>query len=243
MRIEKDSWLITRPIAHRGLWGNGVIENSVTAYELAAKKHYPIEIDLYKTTDDELVSFHDNTLNRMTGKDGFIYEKSLAELKNLRLSGTNEKIPTFNEVLEIAKNRSPLLIEIKNQPDKTVVDSVVKRLKDYNGEFAVQSFNPFYINRVKKLAPEFIRGILGNENAFGEKAINKFVVKNLSFNFLIKPDFISYSYTGLPLPKKKTKNKVILCWTVRDSKTEKAVKDKADNIIYENFVPEKYLND
>ena len=182
MRIEKDSWLITRPIAHRGLWGNGVIENSVTAYELAAKKQYPIEIDLYKTTDGELVSFHDNTLNRMTGENGFIYEKTLSELKSLRLSGTDEKIPTFNEVLEIAKNRSPLLIEIKNQPDKTVVDSVVKRLKEYNGEFAVQSFNPFYINRVKKLAPEFIRGILGNENAFGEKAIKIF-----RLTFLLSP--------------------------------------------------------
>jgi len=129
MRIQKDSWLLTRPICHRGLWGDGVAENSATAYENAARKGYPIEIDLYKTTDGALVSFHDNTLERMTGEKGFIYEKSLAELKSLNLIGTNEKIPTFSEVLEIAKGRSPLLIEIKNQPDKSVVKSVAETLK------------------------------------------------------------------------------------------------------------------
>ena len=82
MRIKKDNFLLTRPIAHRGLWGKGFTENSLSAYRNAAEKGYPIEIDLYLSTDGVLFSFHDKTLNRMTGESGYIYEKTAAELKS-----------------------------------------------------------------------------------------------------------------------------------------------------------------
>ena len=81
MRIYKDSWLTTRPIAHRGLWGGNIIENSLTAYQNAVNNGYPIEIDLYRSKDGVLMSFHDATLNRMTGADGFIYDKTFFELE------------------------------------------------------------------------------------------------------------------------------------------------------------------
>ena len=38
MRIKKDNFLLTRPIAHRGLWGEGFTENSLSAYRNAADK-------------------------------------------------------------------------------------------------------------------------------------------------------------------------------------------------------------
>lgn len=242
MRIKSDYFLFNKPIAHRGLWGNGVIENSTAAYKKAAEYGYPIEIDLYLSKDGVLFSFHDKTLKRMTGEDGYIYDKTAEQLKSLRLQNTNERIPTFNEVLEIAENKVPLLIEIKNQPDKTVVDKIVKRLKNYGGEFAIQSFNPLYINRVKKLAPEFIRGILSTadeEELKSEKPITRLIVKKMLLNFLIKPDFISYDYKGLPLKKSKTKNKAVLCWTVTSQEIYDKIKKYADNIIFENFIPEK----
>lgn len=240
MRVDKDFWLFTRPVAHRGLWGNGIIENSLTAYENAAKNGYPIEIDVYSTTDGHLVSFHDSTLTRMTGENGFIYEKTLAELKSLSLNGSNEKIPTLNEVFEIACGRVPLLIEIKNQPAKNIVESVVAALKNYKGEFAVQSFNPLYINKVRKLAPEFIRGILGTEDARaqGESVLNAFIVKNMPFNGLIKPDFISYHQNGLNLIKRKAKTTPVIAWTVLSEKERKSLPPFVRNIIFENFIPE-----
>ena len=242
MRIKKDSFLLTRPIAHRGLWGEGFTENSLSAYRNAAEKGYPIEIDLYLSTDGVLFSFHDKTLDRMTGESGYIYEKTAAELKALRLNGTDETIPTFDEVLKIAEHKVPLLIEIKNQPDKTVVDKTVARLKRYGGVFAIQSFNPLYIARVKKLAPEFLRGILATadeEELKNEKPLTRFIIKNTALNFLVKPDFISYDYKGLPLKKRKTKNKAVICWTVTSQEIYDKVKPFADNIIFENFIPER----
>jgi glycerophosphoryl diester phosphodiesterase len=240
MRLKKDSWLLNIPIAHRGLWGEDIIENSIPAYQNAIDHGYPIEIDLYQTKDGHLVSFHDANLFRMTGENAFIYDKTLAEIKNLSLNGTAEKIPTFDEVLALCENKVPLLIELKDQPSKTFVSQVVDRLKNYKGEFAIQSFNPFYIKQVKKLAPEFIRGVLGTEcHAKNEKFIVRYVLKHLSFNRLIKPDFISYSFTGLPLPKRKTKNTPIICWTIENQTDYEKVKHLARNVIFENFIPIK----
>lgn len=242
MRIDENCFLVTEPIAHRGLWGDGVAENSLSAYKKAAENGYPVEIDLYLSKDGELFSFHDKTLDRMTGESGYIYDKTAAELKSLKLVGSDEGIPTFDQVLSVAENKIPLLIEIKNQPDKSVVDKTVVRLKRYGGVFAIQSFNPLYIARVKKLAPEFLRGILATadeEELKNEKPLTRFIIKNTALNFLIKPDFISYDYKGLPLKKRRTKNKAVICWTVTSQEIYDKVKPFADNIIFENFIPER----
>ena len=236
--INADHWLLNKPIAHRGLWGDKIIENSIPSYANAVKNGYPIEIDLYLTKDGHLVSFHDKTLLRMTGEKGYVYDKTLKQLNQLYLQGSKEKIPTFDQVLEVVNGLVPLLIEIKNQPNKKVVDKVVERLKDYKGEFAIQSFNPLYINRVKKLAPQFIRGILATKTHGKElKPFTRAIVKNMSLNFLIKPDFISYSFEDLPLKKCRLKKIPLITWTITDQASANAVKPFAKNIIFENFIP------
>ncbi len=240
MRINYDFWLINKPIAHRGLWGNGLIENSLSAYKNAVDNGYPIEIDLYSSSDGVLFSFHDITLKRMTGADGLICEKTAKELKELCLLDSNEKIPTFEEVLSLVDGKVPLLIELKDQPDKSYVDKVVERLKDYKGEFAIQSFNPLYIKKVKALAPEFIRGILATKTHSKDLPfIKRQVVKNMLLNFLIKPDFISYSFEDLPLPKRKTKNIPLICWTITSQEDYDKIKPLVKNIIFEHFIPNK----
>lgn len=239
MRLNKDYWLLNRPVAHRGLWGGEVIENSLTAYRNAAEKGYPIEIDVYVTKDGHLVSFHDQTLNRMTGADGFVYEKTLAELKELRLAGTNEQIPTFDEVLEICENKVPILIEIKDHPkDDSVVAKTIERLRSYKGEFALQSFNPLYMIKAKKLAPEFIRGILGTHNAVNKSFFIKLIIKKMLLIFLIKPDFISYDFNGIPKYAKKTKKMPVISWTIKSKEEEQTVRPFINNIIFENYSPE-----
>lgn len=238
MRFNKDFWLIAKPIAHRGLWGSDIIENTLTAYQKAIDNGYPIEIDIYGTTDGEIVCFHDSTLLRMTGDGGYIYNKSLTELKNLSIFGTNEKIPTLNEVLKLVNGKTPLLIEFKNQPDNSYIPHAIEILKEYKGEFAVQSFNPLIINKIRKLAPEFTRGILASKFPDTQSKIEKFVVKRMPLNFLCKPQFISYDFNGLPLKKSKRHNLPVIAWTVRSKKTFEEIKDFCDNIIFEEFIPE-----
>ena len=239
MRIKSSDALFNIPIAHRGLWGNGAPENSISAYKAAADAGFPIEFDLFPTADGEIVCFHDDTLSRMTGANGKITEKTLTELKGLKLLNTDETIPTFQEVLSAVAGKVPILIEFKNQKDNSYVEKAVKILKNYNGEFAVQSFNPFILYKIKKLAPEFIRGILSAKNPDTNKFTERFIVKHMPFNFLCKPDFISFDYKGLPLKKRKLGGRPLLCWTITDLKTAKTVNTLCDNIIFENFIPEK----
>ncbi len=239
MKIDSNSWIINKPIAHRGLWNEYVPENSILAYQKAVEKNLPIEIDLYLTTDGKVVSFHDEDLRRMTGAEGKIYEKSYDELSKLRLNNTEYKIPLFTEILEIAEGKSPLLIEIKNQPNKKIIEKTLELLSEYKGEFAIQSFNPLYIKKVKKLAPQIIRGILSM--TYREKNLNFFkyyIVKNMALNFLIKPDFIAYDHIDYPLKKRKTKGKKLLAWTIKSKEQEDKVRPYVDNIIFENYIPE-----
>lgn len=239
MRTDKNYWLYTTPIAHRGLWGNGIVENSMEAYKNAVDNGFPIELDLYKTTDGEIVSFHDDTLKRMTGEEGFIFDKTLKKLKSLNLVGSTESIPTFKEILALVDGKVPLLIELKNQPDGTVVDSVIEILKDYKGEYAIQSFNPKYMIKVKKLAPDVIRGVLGSPKEDNISAFKQFIIKRLPLNFLVKPDFISYHYNGLKKIKHKAKNKGLITWTVTSREIENNARKYAENIIFENYLPTK----
>ena len=238
MRIKEDCWLLTKPIAHRGLWGENVVENSISAYKNAIDNGFPIEIDLRTSSDGEIYSFHDQTLNRMTGADGNIYDKTSLQLKKLKLIGCEETIPTFQSVLSLVDGKTPLLIEFKDQPDKSYVKKAVEMLKNYKGEFAVQSFNPLILLEIKKLAPQFIRGILGSKTySKNLPFIKRIVVKNMLLNRVIKPDFISYSYNDLPLKKSLVKNTPVITWTVTDKQTAKEIKPYAKNIIFEKFIP------
>lgn len=238
MRVNKDFWLFNRPIAHRGLWGGNIIENSLPAYQNAVDNGYPIEIDLYSSKDGVIFSFHDDTLIRMTGADGKIFDKTAQELKNLRLSNSDDQIPTFDEVLALVDGKVPLLIELKDQPNRNYVQTVVKRLKNYKGEFALQSFNPLLIKKVKAIAPEFVRGILGSDLKTDLlPAYKKFVVKNMPLNFLIKPDFISYDYNCLPLKRRITKRYPVISWTLTTQQDADKIKPYALNVIFEHFIP------
>lgn len=238
MKLPENYWLFTRPVAHRGLWGGKIIENSLSAFSAAAEKGYPVEIDLFLTTDGEIVCFHDEELYRMTGTHGKITDKTLAELKALSLLGTAEKIPTFREVLGVCRGKSPLLIEIKDQKNDYIVDKTVDILKGYDGEFALQSFNPFYLKRVRKLAPEFVCGILGTHKK-ERKAITNFVLKHLPFNCSIKPDFISYHKDGLKFVKRKAKKTPVIAWTITDEKERLSLPSFVKNVIFENFIPKE----
>lgn len=237
MRISDNHWLLNTPIAHRGLWGEDIVENSLIAYKNAVDKGFAIEIDLWASKDGTLFSFHDDNLLRMTGVDKKIYDCDDEFLKSLKLGNSDQKIPTFREVLFTVNGKVPLLIEIKDQPDKFIVERVLDELDEYQGGFAIQSFNPKYMQKVKKIAPHVIRGVLGTNYVEGVSPFIRFVLKHMPLNHKVKPDFISYNKLGLPLKKRKTKNKIVLGWTIQSKEEIEKYKDYFDNFIFEFFIP------
>ena len=236
------SWLVETPIAHRGLHDKTSPENSLSAFEKAVENGYAIELDVQLLADDTVVVFHDESLSRMTGNDGYIKFLNKDDLKVLNLAGSKEHIPTFEEVLKLVNGRTPLLIEIKNQFKVGKLEQkVIDLLKDYKGEYAVQSFNPFSLNYFKHHAPQILRGQLSGYFKEEKLAfIKKFLLKRMSFNKNVsEPNFISYDATTLPNRfVRKYKRLPLLAWTVRSKEEYLKTIKYCDNIIFENFIPE-----
>ena len=235
-RIKKDSWLLTTPVAHRGLHNELYGENSMGAYKNAIANGYPIEMDVQLSKDGVALCFHDDSLERVCGKKAYINDLTHEEIKELKILNTQEGIPTFEDFLKEVNGQVPLMIEIKQQRSKEydIAKKVVDALKDYKGEFVVQSFDPFIMQRVKKYAPHILRGQLGGVPERGNLSWVKYtVVKKLTFNFLSKPDYINYYLNHMPINKKTP----TVCWTVRTEEDLALARKLNVNFVFESVNP------
>ncbi|MBD7994920.1 glycerophosphodiester phosphodiesterase [Arthrobacter sp. Sa2CUA1] len=85
-------------LSHRGFSPAG-LENTMFAFKAAAELGFGyLETDVRTTSDGVLMAFHDETLDRVTDASGPIASRSLRELQDVRVGGT-EPIPTFEELL------------------------------------------------------------------------------------------------------------------------------------------------
>ena len=224
-------FLLSAPIAHRGLHGGSTPENSLKAFKLARDKGFLIELDVHLLSDGELVVFHDDNTKRMTGVDVQTKDLTVDELKRLRLKNTRQHIPLLREVLDLIDGAVPIIIEVKNDcPAKEICPVLIKIMSDYRGQFAVKSFDPRIVQYFKKHAPYIGRGQLATNN--------NYCLKNLWLNFWTKPDFISYDIRSLPNKRiEKIRHKMpILGWTVRSRQDLAIAKKYCDNYICENIL-------
>lgn len=235
-------WLINKNIAHRGLHSNDlrVPENSLLAFRLAIEKNIPIELDVHALKDGAVVVFHDDNLKRMTGVDKKISECTYEEIRKLKLLDSNQTIPLLTEVFDLVNNKVPLLIEIKNTSKLGYLERrLLKLLNKYNGRYAIQSFNPFSLIWFRINAKNIFRGQLSsyflNDELF---FVKKCLIKNLFFDFLVKPNFISYNIDNLPnkrVSKIRKRGMPIFGWTIRNEYEYKKAKQYCDSIIFENI--------
>ena len=235
MNIEKYKY-----IAHRGLFNRlDTPENSMKAFENAIAKGYAIELDLNMSLDGHLVVFHDNSLKRMTGIKNDVNLLNLNELKKLKLLGTDNVIPTFEDVLMLVNGKVPLMIEVKrNERYKELMSKLINLLEKYDGEYVIESFDPRILYWLKKNAPSIIRGQLSSKNIREVNGrILKFLLGKMVFNVFTKPNFISYLYTevnGKFYKKQKRKNRALSVWTVKSKDEYNKIKDISDMVIFEN---------
>jgi len=181
----------------------------------------------------------------MTGINKKVKDLSYEDINQLKLDKTDNKIPLLTEVLDLVDGKVPIIIELKYDAKYGKLEyELVKILSNYKGKFVVKSFNPLSVFWFKKHYPEIIRGQLaeGYRNS-NKNFIEKFLLKNMCFNFITKPDFVSYQIEGLPniaLDKFK-KNHIVLGWTVRTKEQFKNGRKYFDNLICENFDKLKQL--
>ncbi|HHU52189.1 MAG TPA: glycerophosphodiester phosphodiesterase [Firmicutes bacterium] len=249
------AWLKRKLIAHRGLHHNerGIPENSIAAFQGAMEKGYIIELDVAMTKDKQLVVYHDRKLRRGLGIDQYLHELTYEELSQYRLFGTNETIPLFRDVLAFVDGKVPLLIEIKNEGKAGEMESLIyKELQEYQGEYAIQSFNPFTLNWFRQNAPAVLRGQLAGGFAVSDYDVEfagttrlpwykRFLLENLLLNTVSRPHFISYEVahaSNTRLRRLKNLGVPLLGWTVRAKEEYHRVRENFDNLIVESFLEE-----
>lgn len=246
MRPELD-WIVTRPIAHRGLHDAVSPENSLAAFERACAYGYPIELDVQLTADGEVVVVHDQDLAHMTGEPGLVRSMAYEQIRRARLVGSDQHVPTLDEVLTLVDARVPVLVEIKNFGSVGDLERrVLAAVHGYRGAVAVQSFNPMSMRYFRLQAPGIARGQISGpfrdidlDGAQMSRA-SRVVLRTMALNALSRPHFIAYQLEGLPAAAVSLRRRLglpVLVWTVRSPEDETRARRFADNIIFEDYLP------
>ncbi len=233
--------------AHRGLHDNILIpENSLPAFERAARAGVGVELDVRLTRDGEIVVFHDATLERMCGEKIAVRDATLAQLRRMRLAGTRETIPTLAEALSQIAGRVPLVIEMKEERRTCVALAAAlhARMGDYHGAYCVESFHPLLLRWYRRHAPCVFRGQLAFDGKI-EKGryggAEGFALAHLLCNVLSRPDFIAYNCkTDANISFRVVRSvfrPLLAAWTVRSQEESDEARSRYDWQIFEGFLP------
>jgi glycerophosphoryl diester phosphodiesterase len=240
-------WLTERPIAHRGLHGQGAVENTASAFTAAIAAGYGIETDLQITADGEAVVHHDATLGRLTDGRGALAAMTAADLKRVKLKDTADRIITLGELLDLVAGRATLAIELKSlgDGDRRLPLRAAQVLAGCAGPAALMSFDPFQVAVVREAAPGITRGLVAERargragETFGarwRRAAD--YVGNLA---RARPQFLAYSVTDLPalppLLARHVLRRPVLTWTVCSEADRAKAAKWADQAIFEGIRP------
>ncbi|KRB53033.1 glycerophosphodiester phosphodiesterase [Rhizobium sp. Root708] len=231
------AWLKEQPVAHRGYHdlNKDVWENTLSAFSRAIEAGFAIECDLHYASDGVPVVFHDEDLERLCNLKGDIRDRTSRELGLISVGGTNDKIPTLRQLLDLVKGRVPLVIELKGREadDEGFTEAVLEVLEGYDGKVALMSFDHWLLRDLKALQAPYplgltAGGIVPEDFETHEKAM------------ALGLDFISYFYGDLPNPfisAQREKGIVVITWTVIDEHGRKQTFENADQMTFEGFDP------
>jgi glycerophosphoryl diester phosphodiesterase len=240
-----EAWdlLFAPPVAHRGLWSpEGLPENSLAAFQAACAAGYGIELDVQLSRDGEAMVFHDDDLKRMTGAQGGLGERTMAELADLRLAGTDERIPTLVETLGLVGRRALVHIELKTPYGKVgpLEQRVHEILIDHAGPVCVIGFNPYSHAWFAERFPGVLRGLdsYSYARAPNMSEAQRKAFANLEHVAIAKPHFLALGLDMLPSATAaayRAQGMPIVAWTVKRPEQWEAVREGCDNLIFEGF--------
>jgi glycerophosphoryl diester phosphodiesterase len=248
--MSAPDWLTARPVAHRGLHdaAAGVIENTPSAFAAAIAGNYGIECDLQVSADGEAMVHHDDALGRLTEGSGRLADKSAAELRQVPVRATADRMMTLGELCDFVNCRAPMFIELKSRfdGDLRLVKRAAQVLKSYAGPAALMSFDPAPIAALREIAPEVTRGIVAERHYEDNDwrtltAAQKRSLAFLTHGFRTRPHFVAYHVKDLPSPGPLIAHwlfrRPLLSWTVRTPDDQQRAKQWADQMIFEGFRP------
>jgi len=222
--------------AHRGLHGEGVVENSPTAFAAAIAAGLGIECDVQATADGEALVFHDWELGRLTGEAGAVLARDSRELQRIALRDSPDRLPLLGELLAQIGGRVPLLIEVKSRREVPVAPlcrAVARALDGYAGRHAVMSFDPRVAQWFARYSPATVRGLVVSES--GRRTHRGALERRIAL-WRARPDFLAYDVRDLRssfAAAQRARGLPLLTWTVRTPVQLDRAHRRADGCIAE----------
>jgi glycerophosphoryl diester phosphodiesterase len=158
-----------RILGHRGA-SSDAPENTLAAFLLAlAQGADGVELDARLCRSGEVVVFHDERLERLTGAPGRVADTSWADLSRLEVrsgpsGATPARVPLLSEVLEALPRTAFINVELKSEDwSGTRVAEAAGALLEagrHDSHVVVSSFDPRCLLRLALGHPRLKRGLL-----------------------------------------------------------------------------------
>jgi glycerophosphoryl diester phosphodiesterase len=202
-------------IAHRGAAGKAP-ENTLASIRQAIEDGADmIEIDVQESNDGEVVVIHDSDFMKLSGNDLKVRDGSLKQIQEIDIGSwfdpgfSAERVPTLAQVLEMARGKVRVIIELKyyghdQQLEQRVVQSVEKA--GMVDDIVIMSLQYKGIEKIRALRPEWGIGLLSTK-AVGNLA-------NLDLDFLAVN--MSMATSGF-IRRTHAGRKHVYVWTVNDA--------------------------
>lgn len=216
-RLKRNCSLLDLPIAHKGVFDSLTSSgNTLEAIKLSIEKNIPFEIDIVQTKDDIPIIFHDFYIS-VNGEDVAISQSTLSEIKN------HKNVTTLEECIKLNNGKVPMVLDFKESTLFKLTKyrkNIISLLENYKAEYALQSFNPFFVLIMGRKLPNALRGQLVCR---GKTVIDTFTMKNpesvarLYERLMSTICYIARSdYIGLEVSKSKRWNNKIE-WFLNDT--------------------------
>lgn len=216
--------------AHRG-HARAAPENTLSALRKAIESGAEYaELDVLQTRDGVVVLLHDRDLKRVAGDPRRVSDMTFDAIRTLDVGSwfspafANERVPTLEEAMKLARGKIKLNIEMKFfDSDLTLARSVARLIRenDFEDQCIVTSFNLEALMEVKRLNPHIRVGLIVAQ-ALGD--ISKLDVELFS----IRADWLS----DKTLREIKRRGKEVHVWTVNDPlESARFIKRGVDNIL------------
>lgn len=158
-------------IAHRGA-SHLAPENTMASVMLGWEKGADVEVDVYLSSDNQIVAIHDSTTKRTAGPELKVAETTSSELRKLDVGSfksekfAGEKIPFLADIVQTIPAKRKLYVEIKC--GKEILPFLQKLIVDSGktSQIVVIGFDLETVTESKKLIPVptyWLKGTAKNE--------------------------------------------------------------------------------
>ena len=217
--------------AHRGS-SLDAPENTLAAIEQAIQDGATyVEFDVQITSDGVLVVAHDADLMRVGNRPMVISESKYEDLRDIDVGSSfdskfaDQRVPTLDEVIDLAKGRIKLLVELKSYgADKErLIDAVIRTLeeRDVADDSVIMSLKYDEVQKIEERHPQFVTGFVSSV-ALGD-------IAELDVDFLAVS---AAQVDDLLIGSAHAAGKEVYVWTIDDPTEMSAMIDRGvDNII------------